>query len=527
MARADFLERVRGYGFLVTLGLTIAAGYYFVPPADAGYATVDLGGVRGLYNSAWVGGIVALLTTIWGALAGFYVVKNPIQRDIRTGVGQILAGTPLSRPLYTLGKALSNFLVLALMTAILAVVALAMQLLRAEDLRIQPWELFAPFLLVALPAMAVTAALAVLFETIGWLRGSLGNLLYYFLYMAIVFLGGGAGLEQGTGGEASGARDLYGLTLLVPNMVETARAAYPASRGMSVGFSPVAVGHPLQTFVWQGVAWTPAVVAGRLMWVGVALAISLAAALFFTRFDPSRERARARGGRSPYAATDGQDTAFPATAAAARRDGSAAHLTPVVAGFRFASVLLAELRLMLKGRSKWWYGVAVALVAAPPFIPGGEAVRWVPALAWIWPVLLWSSLGCREAIHGTEQLVLSAARPHRRQLPAMWLAGVVVAAASGAGIAAYLAIHGEMAGLLGWIVGVLFIPSLGLALGTLSRSGKAFEVIYAFWWYAGPVSRLAPLDFTGLSGGGTALPYLLMTAGLLLVALAGRARWTA
>jgi len=154
-------------------------------------------------------------------------------------------------------------------------------------------------------------------------------------------------------------------------------------------------------------------------------------------------------------------------------------------------------------------------------------MRWVPAVAWIWPVLLWSGMGNREAYYRVEQLVLSAPRPLRRQLPATWLAGVAVAAVSGAGIAAFLAIRGDAAGLLGWGAGVLFVPSLALALGTLSRSSKAFEVIYSIWWYAGPISGLAPLDYSGLGGGAVAAPYLLLTAGLLGVAVAGRARWRA
>ncbi|MBM3134663.1 MAG: hypothetical protein FJZ89_05115, partial [Chloroflexi bacterium] len=106
LVRADFLERVRRYSFLITIGVTVFAAYSFVPPADALYATMDLGGYRGVYNSAWIGATVALVTTLFLALAGFYLVKNAVERDLQTGVGQIIATTPLRKPLYTLGKAL-------------------------------------------------------------------------------------------------------------------------------------------------------------------------------------------------------------------------------------------------------------------------------------------------------------------------------------------------------------------------------------------------------------------------------------
>ena len=121
LVRADFLERVRRYSFLITLGVTVFAAYSLIPPAGARYATVDLGGYRGVYNSAWIGCTVALVTTLFLALVGFYLVKNAVERDLQTGVGQIIATTPLRKPLYTLGKTLSNFAVLAVMVGLIAV----------------------------------------------------------------------------------------------------------------------------------------------------------------------------------------------------------------------------------------------------------------------------------------------------------------------------------------------------------------------------------------------------------------------
>ena len=66
------------------------------------------------------------------SLAGFYIVKNSVQRDTDTRVGQILAATPMRKDFYTFAKTLSNFAVLACMVVILMLAALAMQLIRAE-----------------------------------------------------------------------------------------------------------------------------------------------------------------------------------------------------------------------------------------------------------------------------------------------------------------------------------------------------------------------------------------------------------
>ena len=56
--------------------------------------------------------MMAMIAVTWVPLFGFWFVKNAIERDERTGVGPILAATPMTRVTYVLGKALSHFVVL-------------------------------------------------------------------------------------------------------------------------------------------------------------------------------------------------------------------------------------------------------------------------------------------------------------------------------------------------------------------------------------------------------------------------------
>ena len=262
LVRADFLERTRRYSFLIVLGLTVWAGYVFVPPDGAGYSVMTLGDYRGLYNSAWIGTMVAIMASVILTLAGFYLVKNAVERDERTGVGQIIATTPISKLVYVLGKALSNLAVLSAMVAVLAVVALAMQLIRGEDPQLNLWSLWSPFVLVVLPAMAVVAATAVLFETIGFLRGGFGNISYFFIWVAVIMFG--ATLPtQGPEGSAP-INDLFGLNIPLAHMTAAARAVYPAYDGsVTIGISDLDEGVPaLRTFEWG--AWA----GRRRRWLG-------------------------------------------------------------------------------------------------------------------------------------------------------------------------------------------------------------------------------------------------------------------
>src|SRR3984957_3402433 len=74
------------------------------------------------------------------------------------------------------------------MGMILPISGIIMQFWHGEDTHIEFWKLLAPFLLIALPAMAVVAAIAVLFETISWLRGGFGNVVYFFVWTAALTL---------------------------------------------------------------------------------------------------------------------------------------------------------------------------------------------------------------------------------------------------------------------------------------------------------------------------------------------------
>jgi hypothetical protein len=517
LVRADFLERTRRYSFLIVLGLTIWAGYLFVPPAGASYSAMALGDYRGVYNSAWVGTMVAIMASLFMTLAGFYLVKDAVERDERTGVGQIIATTPLSRVVYLLGKAVSNFAVLAAIAAVLAVVALAMQLIRGEDARLDLWALWSPFLFIVLPPLAVVAAAALLFETVRFLRGGLGNVGYFFVWVAVV--AAGAILpSQGQAGPTP-INDLFGINIPLAHMTAAAKAAYPGYDGaVTVGFSAGEDGAtPVRTFEWTGMAWTPAQAAGRALWAGAGVGLGLLAALFFNRFDATNtwpERARPAAGR---AETE------PAAQPAQQPATSASGLAPAPIRFSALAVLRAELRLLLKGQHWWWYAGAAGLVIAGFVTPRETARQIILPLAWVWPVIVWSGLGSREARHTTGAMVFSAARPLARQLPSAWLAGVTVAALAGTGVVFTLARTGDFAGLLAWIAGALFIPALALALGALSGGSKLFEVLYVAWWYAGPLNGVAGLDFMGARQDSLWPAYLALAIALL--ATASLARW--
>ncbi len=182
-------------------------------------------------------------------------------------------------------------------------------------------------------------------------------------------------------------------------------------------------------------------------------------------------------------------------------------------------MLFAELRLLLNGRSWWWWAIKIGLSIAILESPLSVTKEYLLPLVWLWPLALWSEMGNREHKHNTSQMVFSSARPVLRQLPAAWLAGVLATALLVvAGAVGFLS-NGDLSGLAGWAGAVVFVPTLALAMGVFSSGNRLFEVVYVIWWYVGPLQKMAGMDFTT----GTPQVYLL-AAGLLLPAASWRGR---
>jgi hypothetical protein len=178
---------------------------------------------------------------------------------------------------------------------------------------------------------------------------------------------------------------------------------------------------------------------------------------------------------------------------------------------------------MLKGRRWWWYAVMAGLIVAPAMVADANGRAAVLAAALLWPVLVWSQLGTRENRFDTGALMFSSPEPLRKQLPAMLTAGILFTAAVAAGPAMRDLMAGDWGAIAAWTVGVLFIPTLALALGVWSGTSKTFEAIYTVWWYVGVVNHTRGLDFMGtIQPSRTPLLFLVLTLALAAAALAGR-----
>ncbi len=495
VALGDFRERSRRYSFWIFLVLMAYAAFLFLPTAQAGYSCIVLDGNRGVYNSAWVGVQVALMTVSILALVGFYFVRGGIARDAQLKTAELITATPVRNGEYIAGKTLSNILVLTSMTVVLGLMAAVMQLVRGESMSLEPATLLAPFLVIILPLMILVAALAAMFDAVRWLRGGVGNVAFFVVWAVAI---GNFGIRER---ELSPLFDLFGVHHLWVQMMDACAAAVPSyvpwQGRTSLGFNIHASGELAvqPTFVLEGASWGGEFLLGRLVIVLLAGVVVVVGARTFHRFESpvSSRWSRIRKKRAEEQQPKGNDSA-------GVEASPQATLTPLAASavsFRFPALVMAELRLLLARVSRWWYLVAGGLILAGLLTPFEISYKFLLPAAWFWPLLIWSQMGCRERLHGTEPIVLATPRFLTRQFFAQWIAGAILTAATGIFVGIRMLLAGDGVGLALWGNAAVFVPMFAIACGSLTSGRKLFEVLYTLLWYVGPLNKLPILDFTG------------------------------
>lgn len=450
IAMADLRQRLRAPRTWVLLAVLAAASWWSFPPADADYLTVSFGdGARARYSSAWIGLVIASIYGALLSLAGFYVVRGTVLRDLESGIWQLLVATPMHRAGYLLAKWLSHVALFALLLAAGVLVGVVAQLVRAEAPAIDPVELLKPIVLIALPALALTATFAVVFDLVPWLRRTLGNVVYFFAWVFLMAgnVARGGGFPGDPQGMIAVESALSGHTGAV--------AAGLGKGGLSVGTQALE-GRAPALFDWTHWSVGADMLAARGFWVGVALLALLAATPMLDRFAAHRGGARA-------ASTEGRSLRWLELLLRPLRHGA------------FGALVAAEVRLALRPRRRRWFLVMLAVFAAQLFAPEKGLVAAILA-GWLLSMDVFGRAVLREHETRTGALVFTAAGMRHRLLGARVLVGVGLAWAVTLPALLRLAMQQPLAAVAVAVIGAS-VALWGLALGALFRNARPFELV--------------------------------------------------
>lgn len=490
ISRADAAERTRRFLFLLAIAAALYAGYLYVPGADSRYVTVAIAAHRGAYTSSYLGATITLLTVTFLSLIGFFLVRGSVERDRELDVDGIVCASPVGRIRFLFGKFTSNLIVLLAISAISLLAGIFMQELRGDDRHVEMLGYVLPFIAFTVPAMALVASLAIVADVVRPLRGVFGGVLYFFAgWMPMLVIPSMTSAQM----SRQVLFDPLGATAIVSNLQAAVRAAFPLQKvaEVSIGISP-APKNGLDTYVFHGFAWAPFLIAQRVMWLAVAVALVPAVSLLFDRFRRD--------------ASDSKRFAFAL---------DVSRFVPNVPSLRS---FRAEFALLLNGASAWWLLGAVALAVATGVAPLNVVARFILPIALIWPLERLSALGSRERRWGVEDVLSSTPGYAQHAILAQWAAGTALGTTICAGYIFHLVAGGNAIGALACVLVAAATTACALALGVVSGASRIFESAYLLLWYLGPVNRVPQLDFAGATIA-SPLPVLSASALTLLVAL--------
>ncbi|WP_205427877.1 ABC transporter permease [Halorussus sp. MSC15.2] len=529
IARADFLQRVRSRRLLVVLAIIAYIGFLVnVGQIELAYQVTDgstTTNYHGVNTAAFIGLKAGLTGSAVVLFGGFYLMKNTLERDRLYDVDQLVASTPVSERTYLAGKWLSNVALGVVILLTLGFATIANHAIHGVG-PTNPLPLLAPLFAFALPVCALVGAVALFFETVDRLSGTLGNILYVIL--ATFSLAALAATQNSMPGAIplqARAGDIMGHIAIYDLTVDALLTEAPNYGG---GVPSIGTLDGDKTFRYAGGSWPLWIYAQRIGLFVPAITIVLATTVLFDR-TPSHESSDGSGWLARLVAVVpgvGQEDApiEDDTEPPSIDSMSLTSVTDRDAG-GFGRLVAAEVRLALRGQPWWWYVGAVALAGSPILMltTGGStdaavapARQIVLPLAFVWPIFIWSGMGVRTVKHRMTNLVLSS-KYANRQLIAEWLAGVAVAASISGGLFVLFVGAGQLELLVGYAGGVLFAPSLAIATGIWSRSTWLFEIVYLMIWYVGPLNSAVPLDFIGSTTGSIEAGVPLAFVGVSLV----------
>ncbi|HTD98939.1 MAG TPA: hypothetical protein VK668_06610 [Mucilaginibacter sp.] len=482
--KADYLQRTRSYAFLITLAVTIYAAYSFVPPPTANYTTLNVPGYRAVFNSAWVGHLSAIMTSVMLSLYGFFLVNTGIKKDIDTEVGLIIATTPITNFGYLLSKLISNFLVLLTIAGCTFLVSIGMFFLRSTGYPFHIADFVLPYLLFVVPALFFISALAIVAEVFLGKYSIVQYVLFIFLFGVIT-----GGISSNKGNTPVVFIDPYGVSTMTTSIKNTINTQFHENiKEVSFGFIFGEKHKVNKTFLWEGVTWTNIYLFSRVLWICLGIGLVYLSSFFFHRFDFERPMSKKKKIKSHE---HQHETLTIAPAGISR-----ALLPPVVADYGIFPFIKTELLLLVRKGSKWFWLINAGVFVSMIFVPLDIAHAYILPVLWFLQVTRWSELATKEKTNRLHYFTYSSYKPLQRMLPAQILAGVILAVALALPIIVRYLIALDIYSVINIFGGAIFIVLLAVCLGIISGGKKLFEIIFFILTYAA-IEKIPVTDYLG------------------------------
>ncbi len=498
----DYLQRTRSYAFLITLCISLAVAYSFVPEPNASYSTIRIGDYLGAYNSAWFGYVTAIMTSVFLSLIGFYLINNSIANDQKTKMGQIVAATAISNFKYLVSKVLSNFLVLLTIVVLVFVMSIVLFFSYNAGYPFELLQFLKPYILITFPAIFIISVFAIAFEVLFGRFSTLQNMAFFFLFSALMVF------RPNT--ESQFAFDVFGNKIVMHHMEETVKGidGVDDTFRMTIGYI---LGHvkDSKTFDFQGLDFPTSYIISRVLWIFLGFGLIGIMAPFFHRFNVKERKIKTK--KSSYFQTLSNEIS----------EIDISTLTQPKTNFGLFSILKIELLLLFRSGKRWlWIFNFIGMVLLA-LLPLHIAHQFVLPILWFLQVHRISDLTSKELSNSVHYFAFTSFKPLGRLLLSQLLSATLLMFILALPLIARLGIHDQAVGAFSVAIGSIFIVMFAAVLGLLTKGKKLFEVLFFMLTYAN-INGIPFLDYFGAFQTSTTATFMFF---LIIICLIGLIFW--
>ena len=505
LALNEMRLRMRRTSTLVTLLAVIAISWLMIADPAGGSTLIVVNDARVLYTSSALSVGSASLGCILFCLGGFYLVRGRVAEDIRSGTGSVIGATPVGNALFVFsrwlgGVAYLGSLILAFMLTIMVLHAVR------GDGPIEPLVYLTNYTLLLLPLVLFTVSCASLFDNWAPLMGKGGDVLYCFVWAALVAVM--PFIDHAPFGAPIPLLELIDFNGIGASMLVVTHALQSKHVALGGGdFKAALAPVTMRADLWYGT-----LIAMRFATGLIALLPLLVSIFLFHRFSPDKVKvAAASKRRSPLEVLNGllrplSKLVSPLFRLAARVPGMPGQVLGDVA-LTFVTAPSALLAIVAS--------LAASSLASVQLLPGVL----MASLAF-WGVLV-SDISTRDYTAGTEDMT-GAVRGgvtsrYLRQYAATVLLGLMFS-----GVVALRWSGSEPLRALALLAGVLGMAGLATMFGRCSRTARLFMALFLFWVYVVLNSpKIALLDAVGSVGVANSGSVMMWTAAGAVALAAG------
>ena len=410
-----------------------------------------------------------MLNVLFLPLICFYLIKNAIELDRHSKTCELIAATPVSKQAYLFPKWCVNVFILVSVLPVMLVSAVVVQLYYGESYHIDLWALLWPQLVYVIPLLFAIASIALMFESIKWLRGGLGNLAYFFLWLGSI---------------TYTFFNVSGIGSLMKSLDTEVAARFPANnKGSNIGITATDEASPIKTFVWQGVEPSFADLWGALPFMMISLISLFIAYLCFDRFSQSTitksKQASWLNRKLLSKISPLLDSCF----------------TALTKHFAFTQLMYLEIKLLTKGLSSYWFIGLLVLNIMQLTVDKPLLTSLILPLSWLWCMLVISQLGQFEKQSGTQEIIKYSQQSSIYQTLACFVGAWTLLVIASLGSVIRFTFTFEWLLLLQILIATVFTVALAYICGTVTGTRRMFEGLYPLLWYIGLIQSMLYVDF--------------------------------